>query len=161
MDNFINIDKLNILNKFRIEFGIFQEDGTKVVDVDVLNTDETTSTTQMSIADIMYFTETGTMMLPGRHILDKCLIYINDRLDSVLDIIITDILERDISENEIQSKLTEFVIEIEYYVKAVFIATIHNVNNLGTLLNQDDENRYLYDLKKLQKYVKCKLIKVN
>ena len=84
MEDFINIDNLKILNKFQIIFGIFQEDGSKVVEVNVLNLDDTTSTTKMTIADIMYMTEYGTIVLPGRHILDRCLEYLNTNFYSSL-----------------------------------------------------------------------------
>lgn len=157
--SFINQDKLQLLEKFEIKFGIFQEDGSKVVEVNVLNTDDTISTTEMTIADIIYFTEKGTLVLPGRYILEKCLNYINNELDIILDEIITLIVKNDINETDIFNRLQVFVINFQNYVKSLFISTIHNINNLGTLLNQKDENKYLYDLNKLQKYIKCKLIK--
>lgn len=157
--SFINQDKLRLLEKFEIEFGIFQEDGSKVVEVNVLNTDDTISTTEMTIADIMYFTEKGTLVLPGRYILEKCLNYINNELDVILDEIITVIVENDINETDIFNRLQVFVINFQNYVKSLFICTIHNINNLGTLLNQKDENKYLYDLNELEKYIKCKVIK--
>lgn len=157
--SFINQDKLQLLEKFEIKFGIFQEDGSKVVEVNVLNTDDTTSTAKMTIADIMYFTEKGTVVLPGRYILEKCLNHVNNQLDIVLDEIVTTIVEKDIEETDIFNRLQAFAISLENYIKSVFISTIHNVNNLGTLLNQKDENKYLYDLRNLQKYVKCKVIR--
>lgn len=158
-DVFFDVDRLNILNKYSIEFGIFQEDGQKVVEVDVLNTDETTTKVEMTIGEIMYFTEYGTIMIPGKYILEKSLNYINTYIDVVLDDITTKILIDDISDNEIENIFKKFILKFENYVKSLFISYIKSNNIINNILGNNQQQKYVYDLRKLSKYIKCKLIK--
>lgn len=158
-DVFFDVDRLNILNKYSIEFGIFQEDGQKVVEVDVLNTDETTTKVEMTIGEIMYFTEYGTIMIPGKYILEKSLNYINTYIDVVLDDITTKILVDNISDNEIENIFKEFILKFENYVKSLFISYIKSNNIINNILGNNQQQKYVYDLRKLSKYIKCKLVK--
>ena len=158
-DVFFDVDRLNILNKYSIEFGIFQEDGQKVVEVDVLNTDETATKVEMTIGEIMYFTEYGTIMIPGKYILEKSLNYINTYIDVILDDITTKILVDNISENEIENIFKEFILKFENYVKSLFISYIKSNNIINNILGNNQQQKYVYDLRKLSKYIKCKLVK--
>lgn len=155
-----NISALKLINRYIIEFGIFQEDGTKIVEVNILNTDDTKTKIEMQIADIIYFTEKGTITIPGKYILEKALNYSNFQLNIFLDNLLNRIIYENIDETSIDNEFNKFAIEFENYVKNLFLSTIQQTNVLGALIDQKDENKYLYDLNKLSKYIKCKIVKI-
>ena len=155
-DKLLNLDGFGILNQYAIEFGIFQEDGNALIDVNILELDDTTTLQKINVADIMYFTEMGTITIPGKHLLEKSIGYINHALEETLDSITDDIFLND--NRNIVEKLNSLCNRIESYVKSLFVNEIKKTNKLGVLLNQKDENKYFYDLKDLSKYIKCKLL---
>ena len=69
------------VSKYTIEYGIMPEDGSKMLSVSVLNTDDTLTTTKLSVEDVMYLTEYGTMTIPARFILKKAYQMIDFNLD--------------------------------------------------------------------------------
>ena len=58
---FYNLDKLSYLNKIKISFGIHEEIGDKVEKVKIFNLDGTTTESEMTLSDIMFFIEHGTV----------------------------------------------------------------------------------------------------
>ena len=68
----LSLNKLKfILKTHQFKIGVFEEDEFKIVEVDILNTDNTITKHKMTVKDVMYFTEYGTMTIPGKHILRK------------------------------------------------------------------------------------------
>lgn len=163
MNNLINdfekkLKIINSLSQYSIEFGIFTEDGIKSVTVNVLNTDDTITKTTMDIGDIMYLTEHGTLTIPARPILDNCMYYISTNLENTLDKIVESIIEFDLSKVEIIKKLEDFCNKMQIYIQAKMVEIVNNNATISNLLNIEDENKYLYDLKDLKNYIKCKII---
>lgn len=153
------ITVLDSLNHYSFEFGISSENGQKKVEVNILNTDNSITSTFMSIADIMYFTEYGTMTIPGKFVLEKMLFKINNYIHHELELIINDIFDNDLNENDLYSKLVFLSNNIEIQCKQMMKNFLLESNTLGNLIKQDDENQYLYKLDKLSNYITCKLIK--
>lgn len=152
------LNTIDFLSRISIEFGIFTEDAIKSVTVNILNTDETTSQIQMEVGDIMYLTEHGTLTIPARPILDNCMYYISTNLDNELDKIIDGVLTYNWTKDDIMKRLNEFAIKTEIYVKSKMEQIVTTSANLANLLNVEDENKYLYDLRQLKNYIKCKII---
>lgn len=153
------ITALDSLNHYSFEFGISSENGQKKVEVSILNTDSSITSTFMSIADIMYFTEYGTMTIPGKFVLEKMLFKINDYIHHELELIIDSIFDNDLNENDIYSKLFFLSNTIEIQCKQMIRNFLLDSNTLGNLLKQEDENQYLYKLDRLSQYITCKLVK--
>ena len=153
------ITALDSLNHYSFEFGISSENGQKKVEVNILNTDNSITSTFMFIADIMYFTEYGTMTIPGKFVLEKMLFKINNYIHHELELIIDNIFDNDLNENDIYSKLVFLSNNIEIQCKQMMKNFLLESNTLGNLIKQDDENQYLYKLDKLSNYITCKLIK--
>lgn len=155
------IDLLNFLSKCSFEFGILDSVGEQVVDVNVRNTDDTITTTKMKIRDVMYFTEYGTVTIPGKFILEKSLLYINRLLDKELDKMIDEIFEKEITEEYLLTQMERIALNIQDYIRNYIGSYSTNNNRLGQILNIDeDENRYLYNLIDLKKYITC-IVKIK
>ena len=71
--NSTEIDLLHYLDKLTIEFGILDSEGNLILNVDLMDADNNITTYPMKVRDIMYFTEYGTISIPGRFILEKSL----------------------------------------------------------------------------------------
>jgi len=112
----------------------------------------------MEVGDIMYLTEHGTLTIPARPILDNCMYYISTNLDNELDKIIDGVLTYNWTKDDIMKRLNEFAIKTEIYVKSKMEQIVTTSANLANLLNVEDENKYLYDLRQLKNYIKCKII---
>ena len=152
----INFDLLKFLSKCSIEFGILNGEGEKLIDVDILNTDDTITTTKLKVADIMYFTEYGTVTIPGKHLLEKSLLYIRQLLNRELEILIPSILDGKETETSIRRRFYNICLRIQDYVRNYMATYISNNNRLGNIINEGkDENKYIFDLSKLSKYIRC------
>lgn len=155
-----NLDLLESLSNYYIEFGIFTSEGMQTVNIPV-SSEDTDTIMQMKIGDIMYFTEYGTLSLPGTFVLEKSLYQINYLLNESLSDLVDRILEEKIqNESEIDSYFQELCLKIQTLVQNYIRSMIQNNNKLDNLLNVDNtDNKYIYDLDKLSDYIKCKYFK--
>ena len=150
------ISLLEFLSKCSFEFGILDGEGEKAVEVNILNTDNTITTTNMKVRDIMYFTEYGTITIPGKFILEKSFVQINELLDRELSILIDEIFEGGITKSHIRSRMEEIALKIKDIVRNYIVIFIQHNNRLGDIIHSDqDDNRYLYNLIELGKYIRC------
>lgn len=157
--NLIDFDKLELLSKYTIEYGILTEDGIKTIPVSILNIDGTANTTSMLVKDAMYFTEYGTAILPGKHIFEKSSIEIDQIINIFMSNLLTDILTTNISEDEIDLKFKELEYKINNVIKIFYYNSILDSSKIDTILDIKDENKYLYNQNKLQDYLSCKITK--
>lgn len=157
------IDKIKIfevVNNYYFEFGILQEDEYITMDAKVVDiVDDTEVIVKMPLKEIMYLTENGTLTVPARPILEKTIYWIKERLSSILDDIFKNVIENDWDEIKIENRLREFSIEVENYTRNQFILSVQSNSTLSSILNIEDETKYLYDLVKLKDYIKCRLRK--
>lgn len=156
-----NIGLLESLNDYYFQFGIFTAEGLQTVDVNISNTDNTITSIQLKLADVMFFTENGTMTIPGQRILDKSLYYANNLLDEELSNITDRIIMGKINtESELKTRLNALSLKLENQIQGYVRNIIKKNNRLGAIIHKDqDDNKYIYDLNKLSKYIKCKIIK--
>lgn len=155
-----SLELLDSLSRYYFQFGILTTEGQKTVEVSILNTDDTITKMPMKIADVMYFTEHGTITIPGQYILDKSLLYINRILTDELSKLTDRILEGNSNESEIENTFRRIARNVEDYIKNYMKTTISKNNRLGSIINTDvDSNKYIYDLNDLSKYIKCILLK--
>ena len=153
------LELVEYIGKFSFEFGILDSQGELKLDVNILNTDLTTTIKKMKVRDIMYFTEYGTLTIPGKRVLEKSALYINNLLDLEINKLIDEIFQTQIDEGYIRSQMERIAIKIKDYVRNYMELLIKKTNKLGVLLHKDtDNNRYLYNLADLSKYIECKLI---
>ena len=155
-----NLNLLESLSNYYIEFGIFTSEGMQTVNIPV-SSEDTDTIMQMKIGDIMYFTEYGTLSLPGTFVLEKSLYQINYLLNESLSDLVDEILEEKIqNESEIDSYFQGLCLKIQTLVQNYIRSMIQNNNKLDNLLNVDNtDNKYIYDLDKLSDYIKCKYFK--
>lgn len=154
--NYNEIELLDYLSKFSIEFGILDDTSSQKVIVNILNTDGTTTEMAMTVGDLMYFTEYGTAIIPGRFILEKILPQIERLLDREISLIVDGIFQKQISTDYIKNQIGIICLKIKDKVKNYMKSYTKNLNQLGDIINEgEDENKYLYSLEKLSEYIKC------
>lgn len=155
-----DLELLDSLSHYYFQFGIFTKEGEQKVDVNVLNTDNTITTVKMKIAEVMYFTEYGTVTIPGQFILDKSLVYINRILNTDISLLVDRILEGYSNPTEIETTLKRVAEKAENYIRNFMKNTIKKNNILGNIINEGkDSNKYIYDLNNLSNYLHCILLK--
>ena len=143
------------LGDYLLEFGVFEEDSWKRVRVNILNADSTTTIIDMSIGEIMYFTEYGTLTIPAKPILEIILGWVNTPLDLIIDTIFDGVFNKNWTKKDIEEELNIFIIRANTYIKG-FVKTFDDNNFLSNLLGN---NKELYNLIDLSKYINIKLIK--
>ena len=153
------ISIIEILNTYIIEFGVLTEDEYKPIKVSILNPDDTVTEAELTVGEIMYFTEHSTITIPARPILWKTLMRVKQELDSLVDKIVVGVFQYRWTEYDIYSELNLFAEQIELYAQTELEHTIQTNATLANLLNIKDENKYLCDLKILKRYIHCKIIK--
>ena len=109
----------------------------------------------------MYFTEYGTLTIPARPILEKVLIWINDRLEPLIDKIYDGVFFYNWDESTINYELSVFVVEANDFIKTQMKVMIENDNYLSNIIGTKNDQKYIYDPKKLSNFIKVKLIKNN
>lgn len=151
------IEIIDELKNYYIEFGILQEDEYIPIEVNILNTDETISKVEMTVKDIMIFTELGTVMIPGKHILEKVLHLIDYHINNILNEIVSGVFEDDWSKDYLETKLYELEANLQIYIKSIMRSEL--ASSMNTVLGTKDDNLYYYNFYKLEQYIKCKLVK--
>lgn len=147
------------LNNYYIEFGILTEDEFKMVEVNVLNTDDTITKILMSIHDVMYLTEYGTLTIPARSVLQLALAWVTSELDGLIDKICDNVFNYNWTIYDIDSEMEKFAIKVKFHIQYEMETMIRSAANLASLINQKDENKYLFDLNKLKNYIKCRIFR--
>lgn len=149
---------ISILNNYYIEFGVLQEDEYINIDVNILNIDDTISKVNMTVKDIVYITEYGTVTLPGKHILTKLLYLIDIRINKILNEIVDGVLENDWTENYIEAKLEELETHLQIYIRSIIRSELVT-SSVNATLGIKDENIYYYNYDVLERFIKCKIVK--
>lgn len=153
------LEIFDVINNYSIEFGLLDGDNYLPVTVTILNTDNSTTETTMSLGEIMYFTELGTMTIPPRPVLKQCILWANEILNKFIDDAFIGVFEENWTKADLENKLISLAPRIEDHIRNQIETIIISNSTLANILNVEDENKYLYDLKKLKNYMRCKIIK--
>lgn len=157
-----NIELLDYLSNCSIEFGILDDFNQTLVNVNIKNTDNTITSTKMKLGDVMYYTEYGTLTIPGKFILEKITPEVENILEKGISEIIDVIIEEDQNVNFIKDSLNKICLKIEDKVKNYIVLYSKQHDTLGRIIYKDSaQNNYLYDLEALSKYIKCRPIFEN
>lgn len=148
-----------ILKTHQFKIGVFEEDELQIVEVNILNTDNTTTKYKMTVKDVMYFTENGTMTIPGKHILRKINLQLKPFIIDCENEIIKNYTLRRINDKNLIDEINKQRFKIQSRAQEYFSLYIADHNNINSILNMKDGNKYLYDLNKLKQFIKCKWIK--
>ena len=154
--NSTSLELLNYLSTCSIHYGILDSEGNKVVEVNILNTDNTITTKEMKVADVMYFTEYGTITIPGKYILQKTTTTIKRMIKEKIEEIVRDIFKEEKTPTYIQNQMNQLCLNIQDLIRNNMITYVKNSNKLGQIIHKDvDDNKYLYDLFELRNYIRC------
>ena len=152
---------LGSLSEYYIEYGVFTSEGIKTVKINVEGEDQNTSI-EMKIGDIMFFTEYGTLTIPGTFVLEKSASYIDNLLNDEISDLVDEILNGEVTnESEIESYFRILCLKLENMIQGFMKSLIQNNSRLSEIVKGDkvDDNKYIYNLEELSKYIKCRYFK--
>lgn len=152
-------ETLKSLNRYCFEFGVFTEDEEKTVTVNIINPDETVTEALLTIKEVMYLTENGTIMLPAKPILERTLPFIDQKLDSTISGIIDDVFNFNINESVIESRLNVVSDEINAFIQQKVIEVAKGLTAISQMIGSEQEIQYIFDIYKLKNYIHFKIIK--
>lgn len=154
------LEVLNLLNKYELQLGIFDSEGSKKININIIDIDNIEKEIKMSVKDIMFFTEYGTIKLPGYRILEKSLFYINNIFTNDISKLIDKILENLISLQTLEKELKNIEVKLENLIKNYINSLLNNYLKINKILNfEEPKYTYIFDIKELNKYIKCKIVK--
>lgn len=151
---------LESINKYKIIFGILKEDGSTLVEVNILNLDESITKKTLPLSEVMFFIDKGTLTIPATFILEKISYYADTQLEMTIDELIEKSNNSILTEGDVENSLQILVVKINNFAKGIGQNIKEDQSRLSTILGKKDEGKYLIDLNILSKYLKCKLIKV-
>lgn len=132
----------------------------KIEKIIIKNIDGTEMEAEMSISDILYFTENGTLLTPPRPIIKNIKKEIENRLEQIFPEIINNVLNNNWEIGNILERFTILTLEINKIIIPQEISKMTNSNNsINNIIGAKNEDSvYLYDLKKLGKFIHCDLV---
>lgn len=162
MQNFFEdrIKVLKVLENTRLQFGIFDEDGSQEVkyityDLDGNEIGEESTT----LRDIMYLTEKGTIVLPAYRILERIMGMIQETIEPYIDNIIHKVMAEDGTAQDIKIEMEKYADYVNMHIiSSVIDSIIAEQNNITNILEDTEKTsvKAVYSLKTLKKFIKCK-----
>ena len=143
---------LNILSEYVIEIGLFDGNETKTVQI---TSGETTY--QVSIRDLTYFAEFGTVTFPGKFLLKHFTEYVNQQLPDFVNTIYDGVMNQNWEAPQIDAAARDFEDKINTYIFNYLSAYPDSVNFLAKTLNLPTNSLYTMDIAFLKKYISCKI----
>lgn len=152
-------ERLAYINKARFSIGIHDDIGDKIEEVTIFNLDGSTTKTELPLADIMYYTEYGTITLPAKKVLRTIARKIKYDFQKTLPELIHHIVHDNYDEEDIRNFL---ILYNEQKINNLFIEEAINEilasdNVISGILGEEEDTHYTYDLKKLKKFIKSKV----
>ena len=149
---------VNYFKLVRIEFGIFDEEGSQLETITVLNLDGTKSTAKMKLSEIMYLTEKGTITIPPKPVMRR----IMEQVQYWMPRVVAEIFDKIKSENwgipEIRDRLVLFNKQInDLYIPNAIASILSSDNVISGILEAEHDQNYTFDLKKLKKFIKSRI----
>ena len=151
-------DLIKSISNYKFEFGVLTKDEFKSVKVSILNPDESVTEAFMTVGQIMYLTEHGTIMLPARPILSRILPQIEKRIETILEDIIDGVFSFNWNKSDIDLRLKLFENETNLFLQNKIREMIASNSYLSNLVDEKSDNTYLLDLNQLKNYIHFKII---
>lgn len=149
------ISLIESLGDYRFEIYVHDKKG-KVVATIRTSADSQTEI-EMSVEDIVYLTEYGTITIPGKHLFDHIIYWCSTEINYTLDHIIDNILERNWGEGEIWTEMLAFEAKANGYIQSYLSSYFEKTNLLAGYLGQDVTNGALTDMDVLKNHIRCKV----
>ena len=130
------LEVLNLLNKYELQLGIFDSEGSKKININIIDIDNIEKEIKMSVKDIMFFTEYGTIKLPGYRILEKSLFYINNIFTNDISKLTDKILENLVSEQTLEKELKDIEVKLENLIKNYINSLLNDYLRINKILNR-------------------------
>lgn len=145
---------LNIISEYVIEIGLFDGNESKTVQI-------TTGgiSYPISVRDLTYFAEFGTITFPGKFLLKHFGEYVGQQLPDVIDTIFDGVMNQNWGIQHIENEFRLFEEKVNSYIFNYLSAYPDSVNFLAKTLNLPTNSLYTMDIAFLKKYISCKIYK--
>ena len=144
---------VDYLKDITITFGNINGNGS--ITVNILNTDDTTTTTKIDVDDAIYLTENGTLTIPAKPFMYKIRDYINKELDDLNEEVLDFFFDRNFTTQYVRSRLEVLELKINVQIPIIISNVQRESNSLNSVLNT--EQPVLINMNELSKYVSCKI----
>ena len=148
---------LEILNRYRIEIGVFSNDTERTEEEEKISLGLTN-------AELMYIHENGSPIrnIPARPVLDMTIKYANDELlNDMFDKIINNVLNNNWKEKDIELELKKLCVRLQNYARdIIYLNDGRLAPNAPSVAKRKKGNHPLFDTGQLARSITCQLIKI-
>ena len=148
---------LEILNRYRIEIGVFSNDTERTEEEEKISLGLTN-------AELMYIHENGSPIrnIPARPVLDMTIKYANDELlNDMFDKIINNVLNNNWKEKDIELELKKLCVRLQNYARdIIYLNDGRLAPNSPEVAKRKKGNHPLFDTGQLARSITCQLIKI-
>jgi len=147
---------LEILNKYRIEIGVFSSDKER-------KDEEEKISLGLTNAELMYIHENGSPgRIPPRPVLDMTISYCRDKLlNKTINKIIDKVLNDNWKEKEIESELKKLCTRLQNYARDIIYLNDGRLEaNAPSVAKRKKGNHPLFDTGQLARSITCQLVKI-
>lgn len=153
------VEILEILNEVVLEFGVL--DNGKYITVVVFYGDGTGTDYKISVDEIAYLAEYGTVSFPGTHILQQLFYEVEKQFEAKLDEITDNVFNGRWDLSEVDRVLNNFEIFINDYISGRLGGYVKEMTYLADKTKQPDLIDFPVDISLLKKYISCKIYRKN
>lgn len=153
------VEILEILNEVVLEFGVL--DNGKYITVAVFYGDGTGTDYKISVDEIAYLAEYGTVSFPGTHILQQLFYEVEKQFEAKLDEITDNVFNGRWDLSEVDRVLNNFEIFINDYISGRLGGYVKEMTYLADKTKQPDLIDFPVDISLLKKYISCKIYRKN
>ena len=153
------VETLSKLNEIVLEFGVLNNN--EYITVGVIHGDGTGTDYKISVDEIAYLAEYGTVSFPGTHILQQLFYEVEKRFKAKLDEITDNVFNGRWDLNEVDRVLNNFEIFINDYISGRLAGYIKEMTYLADKTKQPDLIDFPVDISLLKKYISCKIYRKN
>lgn len=153
------VEILEILNEVVLEFGVL--DNGKYITVAVFYGDGTGTDYKISVDEIAYLVEYGTVSFPGTHILQQLFYEVEKQFEAKLDEITDNVFNGRWDLSEVDRVLNNFEIFINDYISGRLGGYVKEMTYLADKTKQPDLIDFPVDISLLKKYISCKIYRKN
>ena len=172
LDNLKRFAVILALKKFTFSIGL-HENKDKVEEVHIKNLDGTETVEKMTLENILYFIDNGTISTPSKHIIDEIiyltfLLFLDELIDEVskyydinFPLWFDEALKEERADNAIDYITGKFYMFNEFINISIIPQVIKRIKDdssyVNNVIGNKEDNTWFYDINRIKGYIKSKI----
>ena len=156
LDNLKRFAVILALKKFTFSIGL-HENKDKVEEVHIKNLDGTETVEKMTLENILYFIDNGTISTPSKHIIDEVSKYYDINFPLWFD----EALKEERADNAIDYITGKFYMFNEFINISIIPQVIKRIKDdssyVNNVIGNKEDNTWFYDINRIKGYIKSKI----